>query len=198
MEYYILNIKREDENGHRFNAVDKWISDVGIAPIFFGKSSIESIMRDHNPRIAYLFCSESFKESWKQSVIVSLGETDLYLYSPLESVKEYNEEFPDSKDNIKGCRIFIKKKFAIKDVPLVLSTIKSNAYLGRGTFQKIPRKGGSFGGNICAIKYLLDGHVSVDNLEQYLFCLSSLEFETLVAKLLEEKGFFVPAYHEDF
>jgi len=82
-----------------------------------------------------------------------------------------------------------------------LSSIKSNSFLGRGTFREISGREKSYNGNIRAIEFLSDKkfkRIKVDSFEDFLCCLSSLEFETLVAKIFEEGGFFVPAYKGGF
>ena len=55
----------------------------------------------------------------------------------------------------------------------------------------------SYYGNIKALEYILHDKkekVSVDSFAEYMECLSPIEFETLIAKLKEEEGYFVPAY----
>jgi hypothetical protein len=50
-------------------------------------------------------------------------------------------------------------------------------------------------GNCKALNFMLTGITpEVDSFEHYLRCLSSMEFETLIAKIFEEQGYFVPAY----
>ena len=55
----------------------------------------------------------------------------------------------------------------------------------------------SYFGNIKALEYILKDKkekVSVNSFSEYLECLSPIEFETLIAKLKEEEGYYVPAY----
>jgi hypothetical protein len=72
--------------------------------------------------------------------------------------------------------------------------MKVNQAFSRNTFTEINKDGvGRYKGNIAAIKAVLgesDDDFTVDPLD----CLSAVEFETLVAKLYEAKGRFVPAY----
>lgn len=67
-----------------------------------------------------------------------------------------------------------------------------------GTFREIePARGGAYLGNIAAIQSVIrhwQPNFKVDPLD----CLSSLEFETLIAKILEEHCCFVPAYKGGF
>ncbi len=86
----------------------------------------------------------------------------------------------------------ITKQEPISSVPAILAGITANAYYYSGTFREIRDPG-----NIKAIEALKDGNVSCsakNDPGKLLECLSSFELETLIAKLLEENGCFVPAY----
>jgi len=88
--------------------------------------------------------------------------------------------------------IKIIKQESITAVPAILASITSNAYYYSGTFREIKDSG-----NIKAIEAIKDGNVSCIAQKDpcnLLECLSSFELETLIAKLLEENGCFVPAY----
>jgi len=197
MEYYLLNINRQ-KGKKRINCVDEWIKNKNIATIFWSHTIDEMTNfkvknKKNNKPYAYtdanLFFDIPFRnEKIENSVIISIGNHMLYIYKQIGKLIE--------TDEYKGFQIKILKEIEIKYVPLVLSTIKSNKYLGRGTFKKIdPKNGKSYFGNIMAIEYLLYGKkLLVKTFEDYLFCLSSLEFETLIAKIFEENGYFVPAY----
>jgi hypothetical protein len=81
----------------------------------------------------------------------------------------------------------------VKDVPVILAGINANRYYSSGTFREI-----SDNGNKTALQCILDKSkvqlphpcTAIHALE----CLSSVELETLAAKLFEELGCFVPAY----
>ncbi|TGM23493.1 hypothetical protein [Leptospira levettii] len=199
MNYYILNIIEEMGN-KRVNTVDDWMKQ-SFAPIFFNETTIDEILANEKPNDAFLFCKRSLDPSWLQSKIVSIGKFDIYVYSPCEKVKDYSKEFQKTNTLVKGCKIQILNKIPIKEAPLVLSSIKSNSFLGRGTFKEISGRDKSYNGNIRAIDFLSEKKlkkIRVKRFEEYLYCLSSLEFETLVAKIFEEMGFFVPAYKGGF
>jgi len=73
--------------------------------------------------------------------------------------------------------------------------------MSSGAFRKLNpiSENNSYFGNILSIHYLLSNKKQkVKTFKGYLYCLSSLEFETLIAKLFEEKGYFVPAYKGGF
>jgi hypothetical protein len=85
-----------------------------------------------------------------------------------------------------------RASFPIADVPTVLAGIGANRHYSSGTFRPIKNRG-----NILAIKNLLKQEIATPtilSLENALICLSSFELETLVAKIFEEAGCFVPAY----
>ncbi len=84
------------------------------------------------------------------------------------------------------------KKLSITKVPAILAGMAASQWLARGTFREIRNEG-----NIIAIQAMLKQQINVpDNasIKHALNCLSSVEFETLIAKLFEEAGCFVPAY----
>jgi hypothetical protein len=81
----------------------------------------------------------------------------------------------------------------VKDVPAILAGINANRYYSSGTFREI-----SDNGNKTALQCILDKSKVQIPLQctaiHALECLSSVELETLAAKLFEELGCFVPAY----
>lgn len=195
MRYYILNINREGEN-----KVDYWLGERGIAPIFYGQTTIDQLRsgKDHNLKLqAYLDAKtfvNTFHETNKDAVIFSIGEEFIYVFKqkgPLAEIEKCED------DLVKGFKIEIIKKIKINICPLVLTSIKANRKISSGTFKDLSSH--LYLGNTRALAFLLTGKkVTIPSYSQYLQCLSSLEFETLVAKFLEEKGFFVPAYKGGF
>lgn len=191
MNYFILNINRKGES-----EVDYWINERNIAPIFYGESTIDSIRKNEEPKLkplaypdAKLFI-DTFSDLKNTNVIFSIGDQYVYFYKQDGELTEFEIY---KNDLVKGVKIEIIKKIRISECPLVLVTIKSNRYISAGTFRKLD--GDKYLGNCNAINYLLTKQaITVETFDKYLQCLSSLEFETLVAKFLEECGFFVPAY----
>jgi len=197
MEYYLLNINRKG-----LNCVDEWIKEKQIAPIFYGNYTIDQIINQVQefPPDAYSFI-EIFSKNNENAIIFSIGNSNIYFYKQKEIIKEYDQYKDDRYDDlVKGFKIELLKEIEIKKCPLVLITIKSNRYMSSGTFKRINELNGkSYSGNIKAIEYLLSGNKpEIKSFEDYLFCLSSLEFETLIAKIFEEKGYYVPAYKGGF
>ena len=215
MKYYLLQIKEGPHGGGPFHdTVNKWISS-GYAAVFT-KDPLDKI--GTNPVSADV---ERFIELFNttqndDSIILSIGEDEtstdtLYIYQkngPLEeitslSVDKKNYKTCNYVDNAIGFKIKLLKKIKVVECPLVLATIKSNTRLTMGTFKSIEDPNNpeshmnSYFGNIKALEYILKDKkekVSVNSFAEYLECLSPIEFETLIAKLKEEEGYFVPAY----
>lgn len=81
----------------------------------------------------------------------------------------------------------------INHVPPIMAGIAANRYYSSGTFREIRTAG-----NILAVRSLLDLPIDPPKnpgAVEMIECLGSFEFETLVAKIFEESGCFVPAYH---
>ena len=197
-----------------YDTVNKWISS-GYAAVFT-KDPLDKI--GTNPvsadveRFIELFNSNKSDDS----IILSIGEDEtstdsLYIYQkdgPFEeitslSVDKENYKTCNYVDNAIGFKIKLLKKIKIVECPLVLATIKSNTRLTMGTFKSIEDPNNpeshmnSYFGNIKAMEYILKGKkekITVDSFAEYMECLSPIEFETLIAKLKEEEGYFVPAY----
>ncbi len=214
MKYYLLQIKEGPHGGPFYDTVNKWISD-GYAAVFtkdsLGKIGTNPVSADVE-RFLELFNSNKSDDS----IILSIGEDEtstdsLYIYQkdgPLEeitslSVDKENYKTCNYVDNAIGFKIKLLKKIKVVECPLVLATIKSNTRLTMGTFKSIEDPNhpeshmNSYFGNIKALEYILKDKkekVFVNSFAEYLECLSPIEFETLIAKLKEEEGYFVPAY----
>lgn len=214
MKYYLLQIKEGPHGGPFYDTVNKWIS-AGYAAVFtkepLGKIGINPVSADVEKFIELFNSTQN-----ADSIILSIGEDEtstdsLYIYQkdgPLEeitslSVDKENYKTCNYVDNAIGFKIKLLKKIKVVECPLVLATIKSNTRLTMGTFKSIEDPNNSeshmnsYFGNIKALKYILNGKkekIAVDSFAEYMECLSPIEFETLIAKLKEEEGYFVPAY----
>jgi hypothetical protein len=127
--------------------------------------------------------------------VFSFGEKNIYFYKQAGKLKVYART-PEKKYSdgiVKGFPIEIIKEVEIKNCPLVLASIKSSKYISLGTFKKLSAE--PYYGNILAIEYILTGQKQiVKSYDKYLQCLSSMGFETLIAKMYEEQGYFVSSY----
>lgn len=84
-----------------------------------------------------------------------------------------------------------KEKLHVSEVPYILASMRSNQAFSRGTFREIDRN--KYLGNIAAIQSATK-QWEKDFVIDPLLCLSSVELETLIAKIFEAYGCFVPAY----
>lgn len=85
-----------------------------------------------------------------------------------------------------------QKEFALVNAPAVLASMTANAYYYTGTFREIADYG-----CLKALEMLTFGQLQSQETNDpkcVLSCLSSVELETVLAKMLEEHGCFVPAY----
>jgi hypothetical protein len=192
MDYFLLNINRDEKNN-----VDEWIKGRSFAPIFYGNITIKQIIDGKGTRDARLFI-DTFSEINTNATILSIGNSSLYIYKQKGKLNEH-EEYRNilGGDLVKGFPIELLAEIEIKKCPLILVTIKSNRYMSAGAFRKLKPivEKNSYFGNVLSVQYLLTNKIQeVKTFCGYLFCLSSLEFETLIAKIFEEKGYFVPAY----
>ncbi len=197
MEYFILNINRDGKN-----EVKKWIDEEKIAPIFYGKCTIEEIKNNKEHRLtlnqfrdAKNFI-DTFSEINKEALILSIGDEYIHIYQQEGQLKEWPEYQTPNNDLVKGFKVKEIKKVAIKKCPLILISIKSNRNISSGTFKSLQHE--RYLGNAKAIDHIMGKKAQVSDFKEYLKCLSSIEFETLIAKYLEELGFFVPAYKGGF
>ncbi len=169
-------------------------------PIFFGRCSISDLKSGKCDKQAKHFYECSLPENHEATVITVVGGGNVWFLKPTGSLVEYDpsEAGDQSPDTWKMMPVdfLLPKPLRLADVPPVLAGINANAYLSRGTFREMTNWG-----NIKAVERAMAHPLPVDHLKmenckapQLLECLSSVELETLVAKLFEAAGCFVPAY----
>lgn len=117
------------------------------------------------------------------SAVVPIGDVQFVPSDGKRGHREYVKLLPVK---------LINKKL-VTEIPAILASITANTYYYSGTFRQIRDNG-----NIKAIESVLNnGKISCSKIGKFdslLECLSSFELETLVAKIFEEYGCFVPAY----
>ena len=169
------------------------------AVIFFGPRTIKDMVNDNDNRQVNNFYLSSLPEGRETTIMVVIGDGKAWFLKPSEEIVE-REPPPDATQGLdslwKIMPVEILLSKPLKQVPPILAGINANTYLSRGTYREI-----SHWGNIKAIccslqqplprEHLRDGNC---NTAQLLECLSSVELETLVAKVFEAAGCFVPAY----
>ena len=138
------------------------------------------------------------------SVIVSDGKYWITkpsgdIYEQTASQFRNNRTNYDVKDEdiVKIAEVKIVSSGFLKDVPTILSNIGANLNLVLGTFREIDKKNI---GNLLALDEIMRKE-GIDSKREYdktiltaLRCLGANELETLIAKIFEESGLFVPSY----
>ena len=124
-------------------------------------------------------------------IIITIGDEKIWIYKIKGQIKNGNIEFDKIRPKYYDIEFIKKKKdFKIEDVPYILGTMKSNPAFCRNTFRKIDEK--KYEGNIAAIKFLI-GELNDFKIDP-LKTLSSVQLETLVVKIFEKNGAFIPAW----
>jgi hypothetical protein len=199
MRYFNLNIKHYTKDRRGLESHSKiWLTrDKPQAPIFFGDSKIEDILhgefnfKGRSRAEARQFCLIGLDPTRRdETTIITIDDGYVWIYKPVGEITE-SKNWEGYNENVKSFPVEILAEKQVKDVPLILASMKSNQAFSRGTFAEIKER---YFGNILAIEYLLGNRVKVPSRFSPLDCLSSLEFETLVAKIFETHGCFVPAY----
>ena len=212
MQYYNLNIKPDKKSRSR-----EWLDEKERAPIFFKETRVDELLAvteeniegiavrhkltKQQVREARLFCEIGRdKSKWDETLIVTIDEGFIWLYRPDGEIEEDPNvvEYGDNLNIVKSFHIKVHQRKEIKHIPLILASMKANQSFSRSTFTTIRS---SSKGNIIAIEYLLDSDLHAINQQAQfspLDCLSSIELETLIAKIFESRGCFVAAYKGGF
>lgn len=126
------------------------------------------------------------------SLIIVLNAGKCRILKPVGQVVFLPASGYESGDYVKLLPVELIKEFSVCNIPAVLSGITSNTYFYTGTFREITDPG-----CLAAIDYLMGKSIGfikrITNMD-FWQCLGSVELETLIAKIFEEKGCFVPAY----
>ena len=205
IKYYNLNIKLNNElklNNNiqfqnLFNAAHN-LEKMNRAPIFFGHYEHEDYtnakknkkkLGDFNTKQLNEACEfiNLYKEN-KEARIITIGSEKIWIYKIKGQIKNGKIEF--DKFRQKYYDIEIIKHSKIEDVPYILASMKSNPAFCRNTFRMIDEK--KYEGNIAAIKFLI-GELNDFKIDP-LKTLSSVQLETLVVKIFEKNGAFIPAW----
>lgn len=205
IEYYNLNIKLNNElklNNNiqlrnLFSAAHN-LEKMNRAPIFFGHYEHEDYtnakknkkkLGDFNTKQLNEACEfiNLYKEN-KEVRIITIGSEKIWIYKIKSQIKNDKIEF--DKFRQKYYDIEIMKHSKIEDVPYILATMKTNQAFSRNTFRKIDEK--KYEANIAAIKSLIGelNDFKIDPLKS----LSSVQLETLIAKIFEKNNAFIPAW----
>ncbi len=195
MTFY--HLKMGAGNSEAKTWLDDSVNPLGrpAAVIYFGDNCRTKLPKGHNARQikSFYHCGDMWQK--QDCLIVVVGKGRVWILRPAGAVVELTKP---PQDLWKMMPVDVVGRFAMKEVPPVLAGINANTYLSRGTFREIGKWGW---GNQKAIASaagipLPEEQMAPENCKAtHLFeCLSSYELETLVAKLFEESGCFVPAY----
>ena len=165
------------------------------AVIFFRHCTIEDIRSGNCDPQAKNFYESSLPEAMHQTIMVVVANGKAWFLKPAGQLIEYSS--PTDVVNLwKIMPVEVISSQRLTEVPLVLASINANTYLNTGTYREITNWG-----NIKAIHAALKWPLPEEHLKaaecravRLFECLSSTELETLVAKVFEAAGCFVPAY----
>jgi len=199
--FYLLNIKHPYKWATDKSAAEYWLDACEKAPIFYGDITIESIRqgdyaknrRGEQPA-NFVDLLNAAKEEAFRPVMITIDSGKVWIYTPKDGPHHCDGAHrPDNGDVPKFFHVEHLARVRVAETPLVLSSMRANRWLSSGTF--VPLVGDQYAGNIEAARFVakMRGRPI-----RRLDCLSSVELETLVAKLFEENGYFVPAYRGGF
>lgn len=198
MNYYYLKIGKGNEIARDWLTGRK-PNPLGIpaAVIFFDNLTVADYQNGKGGKEPRQFVACSKPENHHSTRMVVVHDAEVWILQPSgEVVFLPSESDAYGPHTPKAMPVKVLAHLHAKEVPLVLASITANQFYTRGTFRRI-----NDWGNFKAIDSVVGGPVAGEHWqvekqgpEQLLECLSSIEIETLVAKLLEAKGCFVPAY----
>jgi hypothetical protein len=209
-KYYNLNIKLSSkiktDKPKLFDATYN-LEERSRAPIFFGPYKPEQYIDAYDKKEKLeglnkkqLHEAYNFIQLYKKDPEARLITIDekIWIYKIIGQIRyESTDEMVQKKSDQTSEKIVPKyydieiiKTCEIKEAQYILATMKTNQAFSRDTFRRIDEK--KYGGNIAAIKYLI-GELNDFKIDP-LKTLSSVQLETLVAKIFERNGAFIPAW----
>lgn len=165
------------------------------AAVIFDQCTIEEIRNGKSDRQAKDFYESSLPPVRDQILMIVVGGRKAWFLKPAGDLIEHNSP-TDTVNLWKIMPVKIEAVRELKDIPPVLAGINANRNLSSGTYREITNWG-NIKAIYCSLNLPLPNeHLNAENCSaaRLLACLSSVELETLVAKLLEGAGCFVPAY----
>lgn len=217
-KYFNLNIKqREKLNSQSYSLASRCLDPKSDGflfsfdgrpriPIFYGRISAETIRNPNKNKLtgrkkgeakAFVGVADNENE-WSSVKISIIDDGYVWIVSPSGKIEEFNKmKIPaiPSRDTMKCMQVKILAKKRQQDVPFILASQRVNRYFSSGTFTELSKD--KFWANKLAIELICKqpSRLSVKeisrNITSPVELLSSSELETLVARILEEHGFFV-------
>lgn len=202
-QYYFAKLGKGNVDLEAYLPSSLRIGQDGQVPIYFegSKTSKQALLNELSSRPkrngfgdvkAFFDCAENSNNS---AIVVMHNQKRRFMI--LEPAGKVKFRAKDRKEHgkkfvvkILPARIVWVGKFS--DVPPILLGLGSNQYLTRGTFRPINAE--KYPGVIYALEGLINKKTS-GNLRKIcsLDLLDSIQLETLIAKIFEAHGFFVPA-----
>jgi hypothetical protein len=197
MDYFYLKLGRGNA------MVQAWLAGLNplkcpAAPIYFDnltKADYDAGQGGKEPREFVRRGTAPFDD---RTLMVVVHGGEVWVLKPAGAVRflpsEPNEE--GHPHTPKAMPVEIVARRLCKDVPPVLAGIGANQYYARGTFRPL-----NDWGNFKAVDWVANRvgqgehwNLAENGADQLLECLGSTELETLVARLFEAHGCFVPAH----
>jgi hypothetical protein len=209
-KYYNLNIKLSSEI--KTDKPDLFYATYNLeersrAPIFFGPYKPEEYISalENNEKLEGLNKKQlreacNFIQLYKKDPEARLITIDekIWIYKIAGQIKHESTDVIVQKKRDQISEKIVPKYYDIKiletckieEAPYILATMKTNQAFSRNTFRMIDEK--KYEGNIAAIKSLIGelNNCKIDPLKT----LSSVQLETLVVKIFEKNGAFIPAW----
>jgi hypothetical protein len=208
-KYYNLNIKLSSEiktdKPKLFDATYN-LEKRSRAPIFFGPYKPEQYIDAYDKKEKLeglnkkqLHEAYNFIQLYKKDPEARLITIDekIWIYKIIGQIKYESTDVIVQKKSDQISEKIVSKYYDVEiiktpdeDVPYILESMKTNQAFSRNTFTMIDEK--KYGGNIAAIKFLI-GELNDFKIDP-LKTLSSVQLETLVVKIFEKNGAFIPAW----
>jgi hypothetical protein len=209
-KYYNLNIKLSSEiktdKPDLFDATYN-LEERSRAPIFFGPYKPEEYISalEKNEKLEGLNKKQlqeacNFIQLYKKDPEARLITIDekIWIYKIIGQIKYESTDVIVQKKSDQISEKIVPKYYdieiietcKIEEAPYILATMKTNQAFSRNTFRIINEK--KYEGNIAAIKSLIAelNDFKIDPLKT----LSSVQLETLIVKIFEKNGAFIPAW----
>jgi len=197
MDYFYLKIGTGNELAHDWLAGRNLLHRPAVV-IYFDNFNLAQYRAGKGGKEPRRFWKCGEPEFHDRTLMVVIHEGEVWILKPSGPVR-FLHSGPNAEGKPhtpKAMPVRIIKKIMAKDVPMVLASITANQFFTRGTFRQINDWGNFKAIDRVVRRGLDEEHWKPENQgpAQLLECLSSVELETLVAKLFEAHHCFVPAY----
>ena len=197
MDYFYLKLGRANA------LADDWLAGRNplkrpAAPIFFDNRTKADYAAGKGGKEPREFVRRGTAPYRNRTLMVVVHAGEIWVLKPAGAVRFLPSELKEDGRHYtpKAMPVEVVARRPSKEVPSVLAGIGANQYYTRGTFRPL-----NDWGNFKAVDWVA-GRIgqgkhwkpTENGPDQLLECLGSTELETLVARLFEAKGCFVPAH----